>query len=76
MVIYQMVKDNPNIRMVRFCHDNNEGGEKAVRRIAAELQEKGIAHDRLTPTLKDWNEDLTHPQEVEEMLCSKSIQML
>ena len=50
--------------------------KKAVRRIAAELQEKGIAHDRLTPTLKDWNEDLTHPQEVEEMLCSKSIQML
>lgn len=72
MVIYQMMKDNPNIRMVWLCHDNDEGGEKAVKRISAELEEKGIAYDRLIPTLKDWNEDLTHPEEVEEMLCRQS----
>lgn len=75
MVIYQMMKDNPNIRMVWLCHDNDDGGEKAVRRISAELQEKGIAYDRLTPVLKDWNEDLTHPEEAEELLCRQSMEI-
>ncbi len=72
MVIYQMMKDNPNIKKVWLCHDNDEGGEKAVGRISAELEQKGIAYDRLTPILKDWNEDLTHPEEVEEILCKQS----
>lgn len=75
MVIYQMMKDNPNIRMVWLCHDNDNGGEKAVRRISAELQEKGIAYDRLTPVLKDWNEDLTHPEKAEELLCRQSMEI-
>ncbi len=67
IVLYQMIKDNPNIHKVWLCHDNDEGGEKAVSRIAKELQEKDIAFERLSPVLKDWNEDLTHPEEVEEL---------
>ena len=71
IVMHQMLKDNPNIQKVYLCHDNDEGGEKAVIRIAAELDEKGIAHEWLTPDLKDWNDMLTHPDEAEEAVCSQ-----
>ncbi len=57
IVMHQMLKDNPGIQTVYLCHDNDEGGEKAVNRIAAELEEKGIACGRLRPMLKDWNDD-------------------
>ncbi len=67
IVIYQMINHNPNIGKVWLCHDNDEGGEKAVSRITKDLQEKGIECEWLTPVLKDWNEDLIHPEEVEEL---------
>ena len=54
----QMLKDNPNIRRVKLCLDNDDGGHKATRRISAKLTERGIEHEILTPILKDWNEDL------------------
>lgn len=54
----QMLKDNPNIRRVKLCLDNDDGGHKATKRISAKLTERGIEHEILTPGLKDWNEDL------------------
>ncbi len=72
LVMHQMIKENPNIRKVYLCHDNDEGGEKAVQRISAELKEKGIAYERLIPTFKDWNEDLVHIKE-EESECQPSM---
>lgn len=75
-VIAQMMKDNPHIEKVYLCHDNDGPGQKAVERIAAELTEKGVPCEPLTSVLKDWNEDLTNPEEVEETLCSQSMQML
>lgn len=75
-VIDQMRKDNPYIKKVYLCHDNDEPGQKAVERIAAELAGKGVPCEPLTSVLKDWNTDLTNPEEVEETLCSSSMQML
>lgn len=75
-VIDQMMKDNPYIKKVYLCHDNDGPGRKAVERIAAELAGKGIPCEPLTSVLKDWNTDLTNPEEVEETICSQSIQML
>ena len=54
----QMLKDNPNIRRVKLCLDNDDGGHKATKRISAKLTERGIEHEIITPRFKDWNEDL------------------
>ncbi len=68
IVMHQMLMDDPTVKKVWLCQDNDEGGKKAVKRIAAELAEKGIDCGRLCPTLKDWNEDLT-ASEQEVRLC-------
>lgn len=57
-VMRQMLKDDPGIRKVYLCHDNDSGGNQAVARISAELRELGIEADRLCPQGKDWNDDL------------------
>lgn len=68
-VIYQMIMDNPNIKKVYLCLDNDKYGKKAVKRISAELSEKGIENEALFPSLKDWNEDLTSEKEMEGNEC-------
>ena len=69
--MHQMLKDIPGIKKVYFGHDNDEGGKKAVIRIAAELNEKGIAHEWLIPVLKDWSDMRMHPDEAEEAVCTQ-----
>ncbi len=74
-VVFQMLKDNPNIKRVALCLDNDEPGREANKKIAAKL--KGVAVEILTPTHKDWNQDLTSPddggEEIEEgELCQES----
>ena len=59
-VLDQMLTDNPNIKKVYLCLDNDEVGRKYDARIADKLFEKGIPSKILIPTHKDWNEDLTH----------------
>ena len=66
MVMFQMMQENPNIKKVFLCLDNDEGGRKATKRIAAKLMEKGIPYEILLPVQKDWNQDLTEPKESEE----------
>lgn len=68
-VLWQMMKDNPQIDTVYLCLDNDEAGHKANKRISDALFVKGITHEILIPNRKDWNEDLLYPleeQEVEE----------
>lgn len=57
-VAMQMLKDDPNIKRVSLCLDNDEEGKKSARRIKENLKSKGIQADILVPKLKDWNEDL------------------
>ena len=61
-VLDQMFTDNPNIKKVYLCLDNDEVGRKYDARIADKLFEKGIPSKILLPTRKDWNEDLTHSE--------------
>ncbi|MCI9448948.1 MAG: DUF3991 domain-containing protein [Clostridiales bacterium] len=56
-VMWQMLKDNPNIHTVCLCMDNDDAGQKANKRIADKLSEKGIQTQILVPIRKDWNED-------------------
>lgn len=65
-VLFQMMKDNPNIRKVALCLDNDAGGYKATKRITSKLIEIGIKYEVLVPIRKDWNEDLLNPDEGEQ----------
>lgn len=57
-VLFQMLKDDPNITDVFICMDNDEPGQRAAKRIAEKLGEEGIKATILVPKHKDWNEDL------------------
>ena len=65
-VMVQMMKDNPNIKDIALCLDNDDGGKKATKRIQDKLTEMGIKHEVLVPIHKDWNEDLLLPDEGEQ----------
>lgn len=65
-VLWRMIKDNPHIEKVYLCLDNDEPGQQAAERIIGKLVEKGIPSEILTPTFKDWNEDLLFTEQEEE----------
>ena len=64
-VLWQMIKDNPNIEYVYLCLDSDEPGQEAAHRISQKLSEQGIQTEILVPIHKDWNEDLLYPNEEE-----------
>ena len=81
-VLWQMLKDNPELKKVYLCLDNDDKGQKFDKLIAEKLFEKGVASKILIPTKKDWNEDLlaqqteqqaeeqeTESEDEEEELC-------
>ena len=71
-VLHQMMKDNPNIKEVYLCLDNDSAGQIGNTRISEELQKLGIPHEILVPIHKDWNEDLLYlPDETEEEICTQ-----
>lgn len=57
-VLFQTLKDNPNIRQVVLCLDSDEPGQTAAKRIVDKLFVRGTASEILVPVHKDWNEDL------------------
>ena len=65
-VLFQCLKDNPNIQKVYLCLDNDEAGQKASKRISDKLFTQGIPHEILIPTRKDWNENLLFIEQEEE----------
>ena len=65
-VLFQCLKDNPNIQKVYLCLDNDEAGQKANKRISDKLFTQGIPHEILIPTRKDWNENLLFIEQEEE----------
>lgn len=57
-VLFQTLKDNPNIKKVFLCLDNDWAGRVAEYRIAEKLKENGVEFNIKIPKGKDWNEDL------------------
>lgn len=57
-VLFQTLKDNPNIRQVVLCLDSDEPGQTAAKRIADKLFVQETASEILVPVHKDWSEDL------------------
>lgn len=68
-VLFQCLNDNPNIKNVFLCFDNDEAGQTANKRIAGKLNEMNIQNKILIPTHKDWNEDLTLSEKGDERIC-------
>lgn len=68
-VLFQCLKDNPNIKNVYLCLDNDEAGQVANKRIADKLNSMNIKSEILIPIHKDWNEDLTLSEKGDERIC-------
>ena len=66
-VLWQMIKDNPNIGYVYLCLDSDAPGQEAAHPISRKLSEKGIQSEILVPIHKDWNEDLLYQNEESEV---------
>lgn len=55
-VLIQCLKDNPNLKEIYICFDNDTAGQNNAKRIADKLSHLNVKI--LVPTHKDWNEDL------------------
>lgn len=66
-VLFQCLKDNPNIKNVILCFDNDEAGQTANKRILEKLKSMNIKNEILIPTHKDWNEDILTDERTEEL---------
>ncbi len=74
-VLFQMLSDNPNLKTVYLCLDNDEAGHKANKRISDKLFTQGIQTEILVPSHKDWNEDLLNFDESEEEEPCQALQL-
>lgn len=57
-VLFQCLQDNPSIKRVYLCFDNDEAGRTANKRISEKLNKMNTQNEILIPKYKDWNEDL------------------
>lgn len=62
-VLFQTLKDNPNIKKVFLCLDNDWAGRVGEYRIAEKLKESGVEFNIKIPKGKDWNDDLLATKE-------------
>ena len=68
-VLFQCLKDKPNIKNVFLCFDNDEAGQTANKRISDKLNSMNIQNEILIPNYKDWNEDLIFEPKGDEQIC-------
>ena len=66
-VLFQCLKDNPNIKNVFLCFDNDEAGQTANKHIADKLNSMNIKSEILIPIHKDWNEDILNGERTDEI---------
>lgn len=66
-VLFQCLKDNPNLKNVFLCFDNDEAGQTANKRIADKLNSMNIKSEILIPIHKDWNEDILNGERTDEI---------
>ncbi len=74
-VLFQCLKDNPNIQFVYLCFDNDNPGQEANMRIQNRLNELNIKSKILVPKHKDWNEDLVFSKESEVKKQCQTLQL-
>ena len=57
-VLFECLKNDPQIKNVYLCLDNDQAGQAANQRIYQKLAQMNINTKVLIPHGKDWNEDL------------------
>lgn len=65
--LLQLLVDNPQIKKIGLCLDNDKAGFKARERLTGILSERGYRNVfSLSSVQKDWNEDLKalHEQKI------------
>ena len=72
-VLFQLLADQPAIRTVVLCMDNDAAGQAANRRIAKKLEAQNIAVQCLVPARKDWNEVLCVQRQGEKLCQTLSL---
>lgn len=71
-VLFQCLKDNPNLNEVYLCFDSDNAGQTAAKRIADKLFTQGYKSEILVPAKKDWNEELISQKEGEQTWTEQS----
>jgi hypothetical protein len=67
----KMLENSTGIQTVTLCLDNDDAGFKAKVRLMGILHEHGYTSiNELTPTLKDWNDDLCANEESHDVARS------
>ena len=66
--VLKMLERMPVQDTVFLCLDNDRAGQRACERMAGELQERGVASTRISPQLKDWNDDLAARSQKQEQI--------
>ena len=64
--VLKIVERMPEMDTVFLCLDNDRAGQRACERMAEELQERGVDSVRISPQLKDWNDDLVAQSQKQE----------
>ena len=72
-VLFRLLADQPAIRTVVLCMDNDAAGQAANRRIAKKLEAQNIAVQCLVPSCKDWNEVLCVQRQGEKLCQTLSL---
>lgn len=65
--VLKMLERMPEQSTVYLCLDNDAAGQKACQRMAEQLGERGVPSVRISPTLKDWNDDLVAQSQKQEV---------
>ena len=68
-VLFECLKNNPKIKNVYLCFDNDQAGQTANQRIFDKLKDMDITAKILVPHNKDWNEDLLMKNNGGETQC-------
>ena len=68
-MLFECLKNNPKIKNVYLCFDNDQAGQDANRRIFEKLKNTDINTKILIPYNKDWNEDLLMKNNGGETQC-------
>lgn len=73
--LMKCLQNNPNIRKIHLCFDNDEAGQNAVKRILDKFKFNDYYKcDVLIPECKDWNEDLITLEEGEDVEWTSTMQ--
>jgi len=68
----RFLEENPNVRHITVCLDNDETGRRRGDKLAREFSEKGFMVDFAYPIAKDYNQDLLNEIGAEKLMRQES----